>query len=162
MSTNKTQHYQLNQWEAEDKVLRMEFNEDNQKIDTALFGKASREAMDQLTQKAAVLAADMAGKGNCQVVAGSYVGTGGAGASAPNRLTFQRRPMLLYVYGSWRLLCGRGETSAAAQSTVNNDRTNTVTWEERAVSGYNDDGKASPQLNDEGRTYHYLALLEME
>ena len=40
MSTNKTQQYQLNQWEAEDKVLRTEFNEDNQKIDQALQKKA--------------------------------------------------------------------------------------------------------------------------
>ena len=36
MSTNKTQHYQLNQWEAEDKVLRAEFNQDNAKLDSAM------------------------------------------------------------------------------------------------------------------------------
>ena len=36
MSTNKTQHYHLNQWEAEDKVLRAEFNQDNAKLDSAL------------------------------------------------------------------------------------------------------------------------------
>ena len=42
MSTNKTTHYQLNQWEAEDKVLRTEFNEDNQKIDGALAGLNER------------------------------------------------------------------------------------------------------------------------
>ena len=48
MSTNKTQHYQLNQWEAEDKVLRTEFNEDNQKIDQALQEKADQEALTAL------------------------------------------------------------------------------------------------------------------
>lgn len=42
MSTNKTTHYQLNQWEAGDKVLRTEFNQDNLKIDQALHGKADR------------------------------------------------------------------------------------------------------------------------
>ena len=36
MSTNKTQHYHLNQWEAEDKVLRAEFNQDNAKLDSAM------------------------------------------------------------------------------------------------------------------------------
>ena len=36
MASGQTANYQLNQWEAEDKVLRTEFNEDNQKIDAAL------------------------------------------------------------------------------------------------------------------------------
>ena len=32
----KTEHYQLNQWDAADRVLREDFNSDNQKIDAAL------------------------------------------------------------------------------------------------------------------------------
>ena len=31
MPTNHTEHYSLSQWEAEDKVLRTDFNEDNAK-----------------------------------------------------------------------------------------------------------------------------------
>ena len=34
-----TQHYQLNQWAADDQVLRTDFNADNAKIDAALAGK---------------------------------------------------------------------------------------------------------------------------
>ena len=34
----KTEHYQLNQWDATDRVLREDFNEDNRKIDEALTG----------------------------------------------------------------------------------------------------------------------------
>ena len=53
MSTNKTQHYHLNQWEAEDAVLRTEFNEDNQKIDGALSalsaGLEGAATVEQLT-----------------------------------------------------------------------------------------------------------------
>ena len=49
MSTNKTQHYQLNQWEAEDKVLRTEFNEDNQKIDGALSALSAADLPSILT-----------------------------------------------------------------------------------------------------------------
>lgn len=33
---NYTKHYQLNQWEPTDRVLREDFNEDNQKIEAAL------------------------------------------------------------------------------------------------------------------------------
>ena len=36
MATNHTTNYQLCQWEATDKVLRTDFNADNQKIDAAL------------------------------------------------------------------------------------------------------------------------------
>ena len=44
MSTNKTQHYHLNQWEAEDKVLRAEFNQDNAKLDSAMAQAAQERA----------------------------------------------------------------------------------------------------------------------
>ena len=57
MSTNHTTNYNLNQWEATDKVLRTEFNEDNSKIDAALnslasqvAGKAAQSAVTALTQ----------------------------------------------------------------------------------------------------------------
>ena len=57
MSTNHTTNYNLNQWEATDKVLRTDFNEDNAKIDAALkglsdqvAGKAAQSAVDDLTQ----------------------------------------------------------------------------------------------------------------
>ena len=36
MASNHTTNYQLCQWEATDKVLRTDFNQDNQKIDAAL------------------------------------------------------------------------------------------------------------------------------
>ena len=36
----KTEHYQLNQWNANDQVKRTDFNDDNAKIDAALAGLA--------------------------------------------------------------------------------------------------------------------------
>ena len=55
MSTNHTTNYDLNQWEATDKVLRAEFNEDNAKIDAAL--KSNADAVGTLEgQMAAVQA----------------------------------------------------------------------------------------------------------
>jgi len=70
MASNYTSNYNLCQWEASDKVLRTEFNEDNAKIDAAIKavdnskastsalnslkatvnGKASQSALDALTQ----------------------------------------------------------------------------------------------------------------
>ena len=40
MASSYTSSYQLCQWEATDKVLRTDFNGDNQKIDAALAGLA--------------------------------------------------------------------------------------------------------------------------
>ena len=40
----QTEHYQLNQWELEDRVLMADFNNDNTKIETALHGLAEQAA----------------------------------------------------------------------------------------------------------------------
>ena len=47
MATNQTTTYQLNQWEPTDAVQRVEFNQDNAKMDAALKSLA-----DQVVQKA--------------------------------------------------------------------------------------------------------------
>ena len=43
MASNYTEKYQLNQWEASDKVVRTEFNEDNAKIEAALADLEDRK-----------------------------------------------------------------------------------------------------------------------
>ena len=55
MASGQTSNYGLNQWAAEDKVLREEFNQDNVKIDTAISN---------------VIAAGP------KIITGSYLGTG--------------------------------------------------------------------------------------
>lgn len=50
----KTEHYQLNQWEAEDSVKRTDFNEDNAKIDAAI------KAVEQTSAEAVVAAKEQA------------------------------------------------------------------------------------------------------
>ena len=47
MATNQTTNYQLNQWEPADAVQRVEFNQDNAKVDAAL-----KALSDQVVQKA--------------------------------------------------------------------------------------------------------------
>ena len=46
---NYTQNYQLNQWEATDRVLRTDFNNDNAKIDAAL--KANADSVTALANR---------------------------------------------------------------------------------------------------------------
>lgn len=68
MASNQTSNYGLSQWEATDKVLREEFNQDNAKIDAALAQeKAARE------EAVAAVAATVT-----KIVWGSYTGNGAA------------------------------------------------------------------------------------
>ena len=49
----KTQHYQLNQWDPEDRILRVEFNGDNAAIDAALKANADATAGEITNRKSA-------------------------------------------------------------------------------------------------------------
>ena len=55
MSSGKTEHYQLHLWNPEDSFVRVEFNENNQKVDAALAAKCEEGAFQ--THKAAIEAA---------------------------------------------------------------------------------------------------------
>ena len=50
----QTTNYQLSQWDPEDRILRTDFNSDNQKIDTALKTQATALATETSERKAAV------------------------------------------------------------------------------------------------------------
>jgi len=50
---NKTEHYQLNQWDPEDRLLRMDFNADNTAIETALKENAETIAAESAARAAA-------------------------------------------------------------------------------------------------------------
>ena len=92
---NYTAHYHLHQWEPEDSFLRRDFNEDFQKIDAGL-----------------------AGRGDCSLLFGSYVGTGTCGPSEPTVLTLGIPAKALWVScGSRHAVFLRGNTQAVNFST---------------------------------------------
>ena len=71
---NQTTNYQLSQWESTDRILMSDFNGDNTKIDAAL--KANADSIAAVEEELAV-------RGNCRIVFGSYTGTGPTAAAAP-------------------------------------------------------------------------------
>lgn len=148
MASNQTANFGLNQWAAEDQVLRTEFNADNQKIDDAL----------------ALL-------GNCRICQGSYVGTGTAGASHPCQLSFGFKPLILFMNtnqhypAAEHLLWSRPGLSFTypMDSNVNYH----LTWQERGIQWYATAGMGvsttpTQQLNMEGVEYHYTVLGVLE
>ena len=135
----KTSNYDLNQWDASDRVLREDFNADNEKIDAAL-GTIPK------------------------IQTGSYVGTGTYGPSSPNTLTFSFRPQLVIIVenGGGQTYSGYfirgsevGMTNWIGGSTSNFSVA--LTWNNDSVSWYSGNG-SEYQLNRSGITYCYLAI----
>lgn len=154
MASKHTEHYGLNQWELSDSVVMADFNEDNRKIDAAL-------------------AAGM------KVKNGSYVGTGLSGAEHPNMLEFDFKPVFLAVItedeepvysgtyrgvAPWLFIRPWKHTNKFGNgNTASNSYFTHVNWSENGVAWYAqcNDGKAaaaSSQLNENGVTYHYVAI----
>ena len=90
MASNHTEHFSLNQWQADDQVKRTDFNEDNAKIDAALNDlsgglaeKAGQAALDALAaevaKKATTAALEALSKKLASMpclVTGTYTGDG--------------------------------------------------------------------------------------
>ena len=141
MSTNKTRHFGLSQWQSTDPIRVADFNADNQKLDDALAARA-------------------------QLATGSYTGTGKFGSANPNTLTFPFEPKFVFVThqsGEWyrQTLAGiRGMTGAYVyQSVLNSDYYNraTLTWDGKKLKWYNS-GSAYYQLNESNAKYFYIAI----
>ena len=162
MSTNHTTNYNLNQWEAADKVLRTEFNEDNAKIDAAL--KSNADAIGTLEGQ---MASVQAGKGNCQVVYGTYQGNDEFGEAHPNTLTFDHKPILVLIQEpdsdddrDTKLRLMRGVSWAVG--TDNNYAWEIdVVWSETGVQWHSPQGPYQ-QFNLADTAYPYMAILAIE
>lgn len=143
MASNSTPVFGLNQWLAEDAVLREDFNADNQKLEQAL----------------SLL-------GNCRVVSGSYVGTGQVGPDAPCRLELGFKPMILFLNtaggtNNYATVCWFAPIEQPYSGTPYYTRH--VTWDDTGVSWYltalnPSENTPEFQFNEEGHTYTYTAL----
>ena len=124
MASNHTTNYNLNQWEATDKVLRTDFNEDNAKIDAALkglsdqvAGKAAQSAVDALTQS-------VSGKADAATVAAlSQTVSGKADQADVDALTAKAGTQLI----SRAVLSAAAEDFNLDLSSVDWDQWSTVT-----------------------------------
>lgn len=93
MASNHTEHFSLNQWQADDQVKRTDFNEDNAKIDAALNDlsgglaeKATTAALEALSKKLASMPC---------LVTGTYTGDGTD--SRLISLRFQPKALLVMI-----------------------------------------------------------------
>lgn len=140
-----TRDYELTIWNAEDRIMREDFNEDNTKTETALANLAATQSE---------LVARMATCGNCSIYHTSYKGTGSGACS----LTFPAKPLLVvvtgassfgvFVAGTNTMYVVTNTTSFCNASLSNGEKT--LSWStSNAVS----------QMNLSGTTYYATALM---
>ncbi|MGI5934177.1 MAG: hypothetical protein ACOX7A_05165 [Lawsonibacter sp.] len=170
MASNHTTNYQLCQWQADDQVKRTDFNEDNAKIDNALKGLSDGLAAEVAERQSVINTLNTAVEqcGNCRITYGTYIGTGGSGAAAPNRLVFPFEPKVVIVQklnGSGTDGSGSKEFGKLMMILVrpiscyfhsNGVYTNAIIWSGNSLQwhGFN----AQLQHNTQGETYLYMAL----
>ena len=83
-----TTNYQLPVWAETDRILRTDFNDMTEKIETSFSSHdTALETMQANVDK----------KGNCQIYITSYVGAGQSGSSHSLSFTFPARPILVLV-----------------------------------------------------------------
>ena len=132
-----TSNYGLHQWEPGDDFLRTDFNADFQKIDTAI-----------------------AGRGDCRICNGSYVGTGTYNSTSPCSLSFPGTPLVVLIgacSSQGTLLCAlSGMPVTFAHSSGYS--MNMLTWSGNTLTWYHH-MSADGQLNSAGVTYQVIALL---
>ena len=139
---NRTQNYNLCQWEAADKIQRTDFNADNAKIDAALGDKL-------------------------RLVTGRYQGTGTYGPEHPTVIEVpgaERPPRLIIVSeeNDYRhAILFRGVTEAVVYETAGAYPVH-ATWTDEGVKFYSDEASFK-QLNydrtDEDYFYRYAVFI---
>ena len=186
MATNYTTNYQLNQWEPTDAVQRVEFNQDNAKLDTALKSlsdqvvqkanqsalntvisavnqKADASTLSSLSQTVAELSGQVAACGNCKIEFFTYTGTGTSGSGNPTRITFSRPPLFFLLLGGTSLdsAWAAGSKSMPYLYVIytQNNMTFEVNWNKNQVSFYS--SQADWQFN-ESKTKYYVFALSVE
>ena len=144
---NYTQHYQLPTWAEDDRILRTDFNDMTEKLENGL----------------AELAGQVSSVGNCSIYTTSYTGTGGSGASTPNRLTFPGQPVAVFVADTEEgrsMLVAWGMEQGYVYRYEGVDQA--LTWSGNSLTWYQLGGTtaAQDQLNKSGRLYRAFALVE--
>lgn len=145
----QTSNYQLSQWDAEDRILREDFNADNVKTEAALAELATAQSE---------LQAALVNCGNCRIESKTYTGTGTYGSSNKTTVTFDATPLIVFV-GGFRgsYMCLFPGHTYAKLVFASAEYDNRVSWNGNSVSWYSSQS-AGNQFNASETTYYVIAL----
>ena len=143
----------LSRWAGTDRILVEEFNDNWDKIDTALKGNADGVAALQTA---------LAGAGNCEIGMISYTGTGKSGDSNPTTVTFPKMPAGFFLCGAETYLVIRGGDDHACMIYYTGSTTYVsqmpISWKGNQFQISS--SKPTYQLNEEGVPYWGLAFYQ--
>ena len=161
MASQQTPNYRLTRWKGTDRILVEEFNDNGDKIDTAIKGSAGAIATEVSARESGdpPLRTTLAKCGNCQIFVGTYTGDG----AAARTLTFSGKPLYLLVTTAEghrknrSLSMIRGTTTTYADITDTNSVT-VVSWADTSVTF--ETPNPAYGVNIGQTAYVYMALLE--
>ena len=134
MSTNKSEHLNLHLWEPEDDFLRMEFNENFEKI-------------DQLGVHVA----------ECSYVIGTYTGTGTDMEAGGQLVELGFRPRFLLISRGWRYALSLPSTLIVVGESMTEGIGSFLQFEDNGFRVANG-GERELQLDYEGIPFSYVAF----
>ena len=158
---NRTNNYNLCQWEETDRVQRTDFNEDNAKIDAAV--KAVDRRVDGLEASKADKTALAAVEAKIsRIVTGTYAGTGGS--SGVRRISLPGRPKLVLIRTDYPNTSHHDEAIAITDICLCRCDTYSSLSVDPPTSGYalENNGFTVPANCDQnysGSTNYYLAII---
>ena len=159
---DKTKNYQLNQWAAGDKVQRIDFNADNDKIDRAIAAVSARAGALE-TGKADKTALDAAKATIPKMAIGTYTGSGAASRTISLRFT-PKAVLVMTQDGHTRssnyIMGGLAVTGSPVKIVNGAEEFTAVTLVSNGFRVYYniDDDYYEVQSNFKDRTYHYIAF----
>ena len=151
MASQETPNYRLSRWAGTDRILVEEFNDNWDKIDTALKASADNVAS---------AAAALENCGNCEIGLFTYTGTGSYGSKNPTVITFPKMPTIFIIKGSQGIMLARGGESKGTtvvqigSSSLVQDLS--LAWQGNKFSFYHTNS-AQQQMNAAG-TYWVLTF----
>ena len=141
-----TANYQLPVWAETDRILRTDFNDAFAAIDTAL--------------------GELPAKGNCQIVYGSYTGTGKYDIGNRNTLTFPGQPLLVlilqYSSGNHLILVRGCAASYVVRSVQISPDIVNLDWSAANKVSWHCGSSADNQANLMNQIYYYVAFIPAE
>ena len=123
----------LKKWEGGDRILHTEFNDNWDKIDTAL------------------------GTRNCRFYTASYTGDG----KGTKTWTFPSKPALVLIIGQSITVLMRDSSVGSTQMGSNTYQL-MVTWEEKSVTATDGSRSPVKFANESNKSYSLFAILEAE
>ena len=148
-----TTNYNLNKFEAADRVTRDGFNQNADRIDAAIKAASDAAGTAQSTANTCW--------SNCRIVSGTYVGTGAAGSSNPNSLTFSGKPIAVIIVGYYNnlFLAIRGSNNPLVFTAGGSPYADHATWSDSGISWFAPDRTVGNQMSASGTIFYYYAIL---